>query len=259
MYLAFLPHSMGYPIICYAEILTFLSCNNNTTFHDLLPCYKALPVVGPGFHNKFYHLAFNLDVEDAKEAGEGFSAHGKSIKRSVQGWRGVFRKAREARVEMAKLERGLGYAILGMITAPRSEDHGEANCSTSNDEDAMSANKGEGKDSKQIKGVVNSSGAWCWREDCKGEHNTTMSDMNIYHTQKIEDFHNFGVEHLDGEIQLYEQILTRLRAARSTLASPPPLHSSDLDPTNKNTITHQYTPAISSLQLPPHLPALRPP
>ncbi|KAJ3559820.1 hypothetical protein NP233_g11170 [Leucocoprinus birnbaumii] len=310
-----------HPIIRYAEILTFfLSCDNDTTFHNLLPRYKALPAVGPGFYSKVYHPAFNLDVDDAKEAGEGFSMHIKSVKRSVQGLRGVFGRAREARVEMAKLERGLGYAILGMITAPRSEDHGEANGFTSDDEDAMGASKGKGKDSERTRGVVNSSGAWCWREDCKeclhltrglqklsdtlqsvadlyDDHarrtqlatheslktmahpdtiyapildthnatlsryqtalsdsfndptkaelasrcetvlNTTMSEMDIYHTQKVEDFHKFGVEHLDGEIQLYEQILTRLRAARSTLTSPPPLNLSALDSTNSNTIT----------------------
>ncbi|KAJ3561821.1 hypothetical protein NP233_g9963 [Leucocoprinus birnbaumii] len=324
-------------IIRYTEILTFFpSCDNDTTFHNLLPRYKALSAVGPGFDSKVYHPAFNLDVDDAKEAGEGFSAHVKSIKRSVQGLRGVFGKAREARVEMAKLERGLGYAILGMITAPHSEDHGEANGFTSDDEDAMGASKGKGKESEQIRGVVNSSGAWCWREDCKGgeidslyltlntqiveclhltrglqklsdtlqsvadlydDHarrtqlatheslktmahpdtiyapildthnatlsryqsalsdssndptkaelasrcetvlNTTMSEMDTYHTQKVEDFHKFGVEHLDGEIQLYEQILTRLRAARSTLTSPPPVDPFALDSTTDSSIT----------------------
>ncbi|KAJ3565647.1 hypothetical protein NP233_g7501 [Leucocoprinus birnbaumii] len=289
-----------HPIIRYAEILTFFL---STRFLQ-----QGLP------------SAFNLDVDDAKEAGEGFSMHIKSVKRSVQGLRGIFGKAREARVEMAKLERGLGYAILSMITAPRSEDHGEANGFASDDEDNMGVNKDKGKDSERVKGVVNSLGAWCWHEDCKeclhltkglqklsdtlqsiadlyDDHarrtqlathkslktmahpdtiytpildthnatlsryqtalsdssndpmkaelasrcetvlNTTMSEMDIYHTQKVEDFHKFGVEHLDGEIQLYEQILTRLRAARSTLTSPPPVRSSDLDPTNNNTVT----------------------
>jgi len=41
-----------------------------------------------------------------------------------------------------------------------------------------------------------------------------MAEMDIYHTQKVEDFATLAKEHLDGEIELYEQVLLRLRTAR---------------------------------------------
>lgn len=33
-----------------------------------------------------------------------------------------------------------------------------------------------------------------------------MAEMDIYHTQKVEDFATLAKEHLDGEIELYEQV-----------------------------------------------------
>ena len=33
-----------------------------------------------------------------------------------------------------------------------------------------------------------------------------MAEMETYHFQKIEDFETLTKEHLDGEIQLYEQV-----------------------------------------------------
>ncbi|PCH35113.1 hypothetical protein WOLCODRAFT_125460 [Wolfiporia cocos MD-104 SS10] len=55
---------------------------------------------------------------------------------------------------------------------------------------------------------------------CETVLNTTMAEMDTYHTQKVEDFEALAKEHLDGEIALYEQILTRLRAARRTFDPP---------------------------------------
>ncbi|TFK73507.1 hypothetical protein BDN72DRAFT_956503 [Pluteus cervinus] len=52
---------------------------------------------------------------------------------------------------------------------------------------------------------------------CETVLNTTMAEMDTYHTQKVEDFTTLAKEHLDGEIELYEQILTRLRVARANL------------------------------------------
>ncbi|TFK82332.1 PX-domain-containing protein [Polyporus arcularius HHB13444] len=49
---------------------------------------------------------------------------------------------------------------------------------------------------------------------CETVLNTTMAEMDTYHTQKVEDFQELAKEHLDGEIALYEQILNRLRTAR---------------------------------------------
>jgi len=37
-----------------------------------------------------------------------------------------------------------------------------------------------------------------------------MAEMDIYHTQKVEDFATLAKEHLDGEIELYEQVSLRI-------------------------------------------------
>ncbi|TFK34438.1 hypothetical protein BDQ12DRAFT_366564 [Crucibulum laeve] len=55
---------------------------------------------------------------------------------------------------------------------------------------------------------------------CETVLNTTMAEMETYHTQKIEDFRTLVEEHLDGEIAFYEQLITRLRTARRTFVSP---------------------------------------
>ncbi|KAJ3766532.1 hypothetical protein FB446DRAFT_849637 [Lentinula raphanica] len=49
---------------------------------------------------------------------------------------------------------------------------------------------------------------------CETVLNTTMAEMETYHSQKVEDFETLAKDHLDGEIALYEQILIRLKAAR---------------------------------------------
>jgi WASP-binding domain of Sorting nexin protein len=41
---------------------------------------------------------------------------------------------------------------------------------------------------------------------CETVLNTTMAEMETYHTQKGEDFRMLMTEHLDGEIAFYEQV-----------------------------------------------------
>jgi sorting nexin-9/18/33 len=72
---------------------------------------------------------------------------------------------REARVEMAGMERELGYAILGMITSGISDP----NTVEEEDEEDDSGGQKMNKKLDHSKGIVNSSGAWCWREDSKGK------------------------------------------------------------------------------------------
>ncbi|THH21169.1 hypothetical protein EW146_g355 [Bondarzewia mesenterica] len=50
---------------------------------------------------------------------------------------------------------------------------------------------------------------------CETVLNTTMAEMETYHTQKVEDFSSLAKEHLDGEIAFYEQ-------ARSSMSPPSP-------------------------------------
>lgn len=52
---------------------------------------------------------------------------------------------------------------------------------------------------------------------CETVLNTTMAEMDTYHTQKVEDFQALTKDHLDGEIALYEQVGHRCML--------PPLHS----------------------------------
>ena len=56
-----------------------------------------------------------------------------------------------------------------------------------------------------------------------------MSELDTYHTQKVEDFTSLAKDHLDGEITLYEQMLTRFKAARRAF-DPPHLDELGLSP-----------------------------
>jgi sorting nexin-9/18/33 len=55
---------------------------------------------------------------------------------------------------------------------------------------------------------------------CETVLNTTMAEIETYHAQKVEDFASLAKEHLDGEIEFYEQVLLRLRTARRTFEPP---------------------------------------
>ncbi|KAJ3552951.1 hypothetical protein NP233_g12755 [Leucocoprinus birnbaumii] len=218
---------------------------------------QSVAAIGPGFYRGWGGLLSTREERQEKRT--------RSERRL---WKSKRSKGGDGQARVRARIHDSGYDYGSVL-----RNHGETNGFTSDDEDAMGASKGKGKDSERIKGVVNPSGTWCWREDCKeclhltrglqklsdtlqsvadlyDDHmkaelasrcetvlNTTMSEMDLYHTQKVEDFPKFGIEHLDGEIQLYQQILTRLRATRSTLTSPPPLNLSALVSTNSNTIT----------------------
>jgi hypothetical protein len=41
---------------------------------------------------------------------------------------------------------------------------------------------------------------------CETVLNTTIAEMGTYHTQKVEDFASIAKEHLDDEIEFYEQV-----------------------------------------------------
>ncbi|KAF8741787.1 WASP-binding domain of Sorting nexin protein, partial [Rhizoctonia solani] len=50
---------------------------------------------------------------------------------------------------------------------------------------------------------------------CETVLHTTLAELETYHTQRAEDLTRVATEYLDEEIALYEQVLTRLRAARA--------------------------------------------
>ncbi|TCD62757.1 hypothetical protein EIP91_006429 [Steccherinum ochraceum] len=55
---------------------------------------------------------------------------------------------------------------------------------------------------------------------CETVLNTTMAEIETYHTQKVEDFQTLTKGYLDDEIAFYEQILDRLKSARWTFDQP---------------------------------------
>ena len=50
---------------------------------------------------------------------------------------------------------------------------------------------------------------------CETVLNITMAEMDTYHTQKVEDFQELAKEHLDGEIEFYEQVRSLSATPRS--------------------------------------------
>lgn len=278
-----------HPVARYAEIVTFfLACESDTEWNHRLPAHLSMPPAGPAFYSQIYHPAFNLDAEDAEDAGSNFETHLHAVGKGVQGLRAVFGRVRDARIEMSKAERLLSYSLLSLITA----------------RPLLSPPTNTGVDEEnyipKAKSLINSEGAWCWREGCQGclkltkamqktsetlqnvadlydDHarrsqlatheslksmahpssiyegvvtthkaalsryhkaisaghkddevvsrcetilNTTMAEMEAYHTQKIEDFRAITTEHLDGEIAFYEQIILRLQTARRKFDKP---------------------------------------
>ncbi|EIN08210.1 PX-domain-containing protein [Punctularia strigosozonata HHB-11173 SS5] len=279
-----------HPVVRYAEVLTsFLSCEDEPEWKNLLSQHLSLPPAGPSFYARVYHPAFNLDADEASEAAERFDAHTRAVGRSVQALRNVFGQVREARLGMSQAERVLSYSLLSMITSKPL-----ASTSTPKNTDP------EEVQAPVFKGLTNEDGAWCWREGCEeclkltkamqrtadtlqtvadlyDDHarrtqlsthealknvahpspmyspvldthrstltrykqalhdgrpdedvaarcetvlNTTMAEIDAYHAQKVEDVSSIAKDHLDGEIQFYDQVLSRLRAARQAYDSP---------------------------------------
>jgi sorting nexin-9/18/33 len=137
-----------------------------------------MPAAGPAFYANVYHPAFNLDLEDAEDTLHCFQTHTKAVEKGIQGLRTVFGKVRESRIgsflplfilrgphplttEMSKAERLLSYSLLSLITSiPLTS----TTTPTSEEDEHSSSNNHNGK----TKGLVNSHGAWCWREGCVG-------------------------------------------------------------------------------------------
>lgn len=47
-----------------------------------------------------------------------------------------------------------------------------------------------------------------------------MAEFETYHDQKVEDFETLTIEHLDGEIALYEQVHQHFLVLRNRVADP---------------------------------------
>ncbi|KAF9568707.1 hypothetical protein CPC08DRAFT_679040 [Agrocybe pediades] len=149
-----------HPVLRYAEVLTFfLGCEDDKEWSRLWPQFISAPAAGASFYARIYHPAFNVDVEEAEDAVKSFQAHTRAVGKGVQGLRSVFGRIREARVEMSKAERLLSYSFLSLITS-KSTTSPSAPGTTSDEEGD------EGHINDKQKGLMNSDGAWCWRENC---------------------------------------------------------------------------------------------
>ena len=143
----------------------------------LAPQHLALPPAGPLFYAQVFHPAFNLDLDEAEDTLDRFDSHTRAAGKGVQALRNIFGKVREARIgvfslsvslifytidsrvaEMSKAERLLSYSLLSLIT---SKPLAAAPTTGISDED--------GSYSDKAKGLMNSDGAWCWRERCDRE------------------------------------------------------------------------------------------
>ncbi|KAF8155604.1 hypothetical protein B0H34DRAFT_659740 [Crassisporium funariophilum] len=145
-----------HPVVRYAEVVTFfLGCESDSEWSRLLPQHLSMPAAGPAFYARIYHPAFNVDLDDADEAINSFQTHTRAVGKGVQGLRSVFGKIREARIEMSKAERLLSYSLISLIT---SKPLASAPTTGTSEEDENYNTK--------AKGLMNSDGAWCWREGC---------------------------------------------------------------------------------------------
>ncbi|KZS87259.1 hypothetical protein SISNIDRAFT_433832 [Sistotremastrum niveocremeum HHB9708] len=274
----YLSRLIRHPLARHAEVLTFfLSCDTEAEWRRVMPGHLSMPPVGPWFYARVFHPSFNMNVEDAQDAGERFARHVEANGKGIQLLRDVFGRIRLGRADEGSTQRLLSYAILSLITATPIGSHGAADLDGT----------------ERSRGLLNNQNAWCWKDDCEeclsltkamqrtAEHlqtiadlhdnnarskqlsihemlkdvahpeslyqpvlethrqtiercldadediaarcetvlNTTLAEFETYHTQRIEDFRDLTIDHLDNEIEFHTQVLSRLKAARS-LFSP---------------------------------------
>ncbi|TRM63593.1 hypothetical protein BD626DRAFT_494763 [Schizophyllum amplum] len=211
-----------HPIARYAEILTFfLGCESDLEWKRLVNQHLSIPPAGPSFYARVFHPAYNVDAEDAAEAGERFDTHTRAAGKGVQALRNIFGRVREARLEMSKAERLLSYSLLSLIT---SKPLASAPTTGVTEEDEQYNAKG--------KGLMNADGAWCWRECCeeclkltKAMQKTSdtmqnIADMYDGHARRAQlETHEAlkGVahpySHYEGVIQTHRSALSRYHLA----------------------------------------------
>ena len=139
-----------------------------------------MPAAGPAFYARVHHPPFNLDLENAEDTLHCFQTHTKAVGKGIQELRTVFGRVRDSRIggfslsqdsfrprthffslitEMSKAERLLSYSLLSLITSKpltstSTPTEGDEHCNNNHND--------------KTRGLVNSYGAWCWREGCLG-------------------------------------------------------------------------------------------
>ncbi|KAI0078645.1 PX-domain-containing protein [Panus rudis PR-1116 ss-1] len=151
----YLERVVRHPVARYAEVLTFfLGCESDSEWRTQYPTYLSPPSLLPPstFYTNVYHPAYNVDADEASSTLEKFVAHTKAVGRAVQEWRGVMGAVRGVGLEMSKAQRLLSYTLLGLITSNPL---------------LPSSSSLDGRDGNEGRGLMNKSGAWCWREGCR--------------------------------------------------------------------------------------------
>ncbi|PPQ86618.1 hypothetical protein CVT25_006802 [Psilocybe cyanescens] len=221
----YLTKIVRHPVVRYAEALTFfLGCDNDSEWSRLWPQHLSAPAAGPAFYARVYHPAFNVDLEDAEEAIKSFQNHARAVGKGVQGLRSVFGRIREARIEMSKAERLLSYSLLSLITS-KPMASSSAPGTTREEEDASGHSTEKNGDKK--KGLVNSDGAWCWREGCseclkltkavQKTSETLQTVANLYdgHARRTQLATHESLKLMAHPSSLYESVITTHKSTLS--------------------------------------------
>ncbi|KAF9015408.1 hypothetical protein BDQ17DRAFT_1386147 [Cyathus striatus] len=236
----------GHPVIRYADIFTlFLSCDNDSEWHSYLAKHSSLPSIGASFFANVYHPAFNIDVQDAEAAEKGFYAHIKANSLGIQCIRNIFSNIRDARIDLTlntwcwrggckeclKLSKGIQLTAESLHSvADLYDDHARRTQLATHEylkkmahpdriyegvvathESTLSRYRATILNTRQSteEGVLSR---------CETVLNTTMAEMEVYHQQKLDEFHALTLDHLDGEISFYEKVLNRLKTSRRRLS-----------------------------------------
>ncbi|KAJ7211387.1 hypothetical protein GGX14DRAFT_624604 [Mycena pura] len=206
-----------HPVARYAEVVTFfLGCESDTEWKRLVPQYLAMPTAGPSFYARVFHPDFNVDAEDATEAVDRFDTHTRAVGKGVQGLRNIFGRVRDARIEMSKAERLLSYSLLSLIT---SQPLASAPVTGVSEEEEDYNAKG--------KGLLNESGAWCWREGCQdclkltkamqrtSEALQSVADLYDDHARRTQLVTHEALKGVAHPLSLYQGVVTTHRSTLS--------------------------------------------
>ena len=71
---------------------------------------------------------------------------------------------------MSKAERLLSYSLLSLITSTPIASASASPGTTSDEEGSSPSGQLSEKAEDERKGLMNTDGAWCWREGCSGEN-----------------------------------------------------------------------------------------
>ena len=178
-----------------------------------------------------YHPPFQIDLEDAPDVSERFANHTHAVAQGVQHMRGMFTKSvRQARVEMANAERSLGYEILGLLNGRLGSGSG-LNADEEEEEEeeewegspSRSPNRRMRRREKQRKGIQNTEGAWCWREECSGKLSFVLIDdqtENFVDCLRLTKCMQKTAETLQGVADLYENHVSQCLCPLNKLSLP---------------------------------------